>query len=242
MNERITYLVIGAAVGAAAGYFAGAVIDEIITQRQAASHDLIDWEDHEDYTHVPDAEDDDEEEKLIEVIPMAKEKSKKDPVDYGQYFADIGRPDIAALVEKYNGSKNVTEDDDEESMDADEYLEMEEILDESDEEDLDLVDPRIISLEEYANDSSHAHVILHYYDEDDILTDARRNPINKPEKLLGEDALVSFGELSEDEDIVYVRNAAKGAMYEVVRQNAFFQPPVEKKVKEQRDETEGDAQ
>lgn len=232
MNEKLTYYVIGSTIGAAVGYFTGAVIDEVITQRQAASHDLIDWEDREDYANFSEDEEDDEEIQ-IEVEPMSKKRLSKEPKDYGQYFAENGRPDLAALVDKYNGIK---EEEIEDVLSDEEDDEWETVEDEIEEDYIDMGDPRIISMSEYANDSNYAHVTLLYFDEDDILTDSKRNPINRPDNLLGEDALVSFGELSEDEDIVYVFNGQKNCMYEVVRQNGWFQPPPPKRIKESKDD------
>ena len=246
MNERLTYMVIGSVLGAAAGYFTGAVIDEVITQRQAASHDLIDWEDREDYANVPEADDDDQDLDQdpisYKVTSVSKNQKGINVTNYAEYFGEIDRPDLTALIEKYNGNPDQLSVESNEKIE-DRYEEEDwETVEDSVEEDADLGDPRIISVEDYSEDSVFAHVTLLYFDEDDVLTDSRRNPINRPEKLIGEDALVSFGEGSSDEDIVYVLNNEKGAMYEVVRQNDWFQPPLKSKMKkEERHEEEGDA-
>lgn len=239
MEQRMTYLIVGGTIGAATGWFVGAVIAEVLEQRALAAQvgdlDLFD----EVYEDEDESEDSDDEEESDHIIELKREKmSKREKTDYASYFRDLGRSDIADLVEKYNGDAVKAVDHFHDGPDPE--LEMVSEEDDWEEiEDVDSGDPRVISVADYADDTEHAHVTLLYF-EDDVLTDGKRNPIDRPEKLLGEEALLSFGELSNDPDIVYVRNSGKRAMYEVVRTNQdFTTKPILKK--EKHDAEEGDA-
>ncbi len=167
------------------------------------------------------------------------ENNKKKIKDYTQHFISQDRPDLAALAAKYNGDKEETEAISQVIMASEGSVS---ILDEEDDNIVDKLladgytdseidftvdekDPAIISVAEYANDDEYDHITLNYYD-DDVVTDEDDKPINRPETFLGEDALVSFGILSQDEDVVYVRNHTKKAMYEVVRTNKSYAAPV----------------
>ena len=77
-------------------------------------------------------------------------------------------------------------------------------------------DPGIISVQLYASEEEYIHRTLSYYT-DDVLTDERDIPINTPENFLPDYALTSFGVMSDDQDIVYIRNKSRMAMYEIVR-------------------------
>lgn len=77
---------------------------------------------------------------------------------------------------------------------------------------------QIISLEEYVEGGqSQEKRDLTYYEADDTLADEDEKIIADPDALIGSDALVSFGKLSTDPDIVYVRNTQVGEDYEVTR-------------------------
>lgn len=78
--------------------------------------------------------------------------------------------------------------------------------------------PRIISLGEYADSNKHFNkVTLTYYDKDDVLVNMDDEVLYNPERILGEDALVSFGKNSGDADSVYVRNPKLKTDYEIAR-------------------------
>ena len=77
---------------------------------------------------------------------------------------------------------------------------------------------RIISLEEYVNgEPSQQQRDLTYFESDDTLADEDEKIITDPDALIGSEALVSFGKLSSDPDIVYVRNTKTGEDFEVTR-------------------------
>lgn len=77
---------------------------------------------------------------------------------------------------------------------------------------------RIISLEEYVNgELSQQQRDLTYFESDDTLADEDEKIITDPDALIGSEALVSFGKLSTDPDIVYVRNTKTGEDFEVTR-------------------------
>ena len=206
---------IGAGIGAAIGLFIAQVIVDYIQMLEEPIPPWIDGTENDPTDHPEDD--------IKGTFPqrpneMAKKSNTK---NYTQYFLQSERPDLAALVAKYNSEDEIG-DDTRSITDADEdelveEVEFEKIEDQDDDSD----DPKIISMNEYANDDEFAHVTLQYFS-DDVVTDGKNHPIDRPEKFLGDDALVSFGELSEDEDIVYVRNIAKRCMYEVVRVNHPF--------------------
>ncbi|MFI5344389.1 MAG: hypothetical protein ACHQUC_09240, partial [Chlamydiales bacterium] len=65
-------------------------------------------------------------------------------------------------------------------------------------------------------ESSLDKVTLTYYDGDDVLSDVNEKMLSSSEEMIG-DALLHFGEQSEDPDIVYVRNIKLGCEYEIIR-------------------------
>ena len=80
--------------------------------------------------------------------------------------------------------------------------------------------PYPISVEEFMDDSEdYEKVSLTYYDEDSVLADDREQTINNAEYLVGEDALLMFGdsaaELFNDPNTVYVRNPKMRVDFEI---------------------------
>lgn len=79
-------------------------------------------------------------------------------------------------------------------------------------------DPYIITIDDYNTTNSHYDKItVTYYSEDDVLADENEEIISDPNSIIGEDALLNFGEGSDDADIVYVRNEKIAVDYEVIR-------------------------
>lgn len=222
MNHTVK-LLIGAAVGAGFGYFVGAVIVEIIKLKEESSVlDFYEDEENEDDLIEGKIEELKESNSIRRKELMGNKKLKTK--NYTEYFKNQDRPELAALAAKYNGGDlpNTIQDG---ILDNDLLKSR---MDEAIEEDFNQVedesevtDPSIISLAEFANAEGFDCMTLNYYD-DDVVTDEQDNPIYRPEQILGDEALVSFGELSEDEDVVYIRNLAKKAMYEVVRTNKEY--------------------
>lgn len=86
-------------------------------------------------------------------------------------------------------------------------------------------DPYIISEEEFFDDSvfpEFERETLIYYEEDDVLTTERDEVIYEVEETVGLDALSKFGELSSDDDTVYIRNVRFSLEYEVVRNKGSY--------------------
>lgn len=179
--------------------------------------------------------------KKLETNHKKIERVNKKVKDYTQHFISQDRPELAALAAKYNEGivVNTPAREGEEieglrdQVDDEEDLWLENESTDIDPDELNAAyigisekDPAIISVSEYANDDEYKHITLNYYD-DDVVTDEDDKPINRPETFLGDDALVSFGVLSQDEDVVYVRNHEKKAMYEVVRLNKSYAAPAQ---------------
>lgn len=94
-------------------------------------------------------------------------------------------------------------------------------------ESLDTEKPRIISRESYENEYLNFHKeSLVYFMKDNVLVDDRDEVIDNVEQILGSSALDSFGEGSEDDDIVYVRNTSMQCDFEVVRENMSYRENV----------------
>jgi hypothetical protein len=85
--------------------------------------------------------------------------------------------------------------------------------------------PYVVSLEEHvALRNSYGSEILMYYEEDDVLVSDEEDDVlpNHGADIIGEDALTSFGEASQDPDIVYIRNERVGIDYEVIRSHKSY--------------------
>jgi hypothetical protein len=78
--------------------------------------------------------------------------------------------------------------------------------------------PYVISVQEWhENDLSYEQITLTYWADDDVLADDGGKEVRKREEIVGEANLHRFGFLSEDADIVYVRNETMKADYEVTK-------------------------
>lgn len=222
MDTKFIKILVGAAIGGGMGYFVGSVAVEYIKAKEELPYP---WgEDHDN-------------EQEIEKEPITLDKKQKPDrprrvKNYTEHFK--GNPELAALAAKYNGEDvvaiKIKEDGGVETVDLDqidgvnlELISEDEFVGPTEHEQK---DPSIISEREFANEEEFAKITLNYYD-DDVLTDDHDTPLTRPEKFLGEDALVSFGELSEDEDVVYVRNNAKRTMYEIVRLHKNYAAPAD---------------
>jgi len=214
--NTLTKQLIGAAIGGAIGYFIGGVVVEVIALQQLKKYENWDWDGVQELT----------EEGPEEQGPLTMAKPKKR--NYTKHFTGDDRPELAALVAKYNGDPIEEKVDhiviDESTGGEEEYAVLSDGFEIYDEDEI-VSDIMVISLAEYAeNVPGYECMTLNYYD-DDVVTDEHDNPINRPEQILGEEALVSFGELSDDEEVVYVRNIPRKAMYEVVKTNKLYAAP-----------------
>lgn len=118
--------------------------------------------------------------------------------------------DEPAVVERRNifvNGQELTEDDYPEYDDAN----------------VDLTKPHIISKEaffENGNDDEQAQIT--YYAGDDVLADTDDSVITEADALVGNHNLKFFGHLSEDINIVYIRNPKKGLSFEVARSSGTY--------------------
>lgn len=90
-----------------------------------------------------------------------------------------------------------------------------------------LVEPFIISRDSFENEyEDFSKNSLVYFEDDDVLTDDHDEVILDVDKTIGTEALNNFGEGSDDEDIVYVRNLSSSCDYEIVREHTSYQENV----------------
>lgn len=76
-------------------------------------------------------------------------------------------------------------------------------------------EPYIITFEEYEADRKHDKRIITYLDREDMIVDEEYEPAEDGLEWVGRDNLENL-ELSNDEDVVYVRNDAMGTDFQVV--------------------------
>lgn len=88
-------------------------------------------------------------------------------------------------------------------------------------------DPCVITVEEFFEcTTNHDKLTLTYYEDDGVLVDENEEIIEDPNYTVGPDALVSFGEGSDDPEIVYVRNSRIGTDFEIVRLSKSYKDTV----------------
>jgi hypothetical protein len=79
--------------------------------------------------------------------------------------------------------------------------------------------PHVISDEDYYDDSNgYDKKILHYFSQDDLLTNEANEPIGI--ETVGEQALKRFGEF--EEDVVFVRDETKETDYQVIDEHVCY--------------------
>lgn len=97
------------------------------------------------------------------------------------------------------------------------YHEDDELPEDPPENDLQSEKPFVISREEF--DEGYPHfdkITITYYAEDDVLADEQDEIITDIEAVVGYDSLSRFGDMSDDDCVVYVRNGRLGADYEII--------------------------
>lgn len=78
--------------------------------------------------------------------------------------------------------------------------------------------PYIIDRDTFDHTNPHySKVTITYYAGDDILADDEENVVPDVELVVGHDALTSFGQDSDDPEVVLVRNELLGSDYEIIR-------------------------
>ncbi len=75
------------------------------------------------------------------------------------------------------------------------------------------------------NDVDYSQVSVTYFEEDDVLVDEKDQPIDAAEDLINSNNL-RFGHLSNDINIVYVRNESKALDFEVARSRGSYSKEV----------------
>ncbi len=142
---------------------------------------------------------------VIEEIKESEEQEKKTYVDYVKKYSpeeiikdkyyDMPYPDV--IDEDYHEDDGPPED--------------------PPENDLQYEEPFVISREEF--DEGYPHfdkITITYYEDDDVLADEQDEVIPDIDAVVGYDSLGRFGDMSEDDCVVYVRNGRLGADYEIV--------------------------
>lgn len=215
MNRNIALLV-GATAGGAAGYFVAAVIADYIEEKEIRDQAPVVVDEEEEQPT-----DDDEEESSSGKTTMSKKtknKPKREKVNYTTYFNSIDRPDLAALARKYNEGEDKTDRIDRVSATLVAFAES--TIFEDSKPSVDAI--TIISQDDFNNNPDDFEVVDLTYYADEIMIGEDDNIIPGPEDIVGDDALVSFGMLSGDPDIVYVRNPKTRALYEIVRMSVKY--------------------
>lgn len=214
MNNQTIKTMIGGLIGAGVGFLIG-------------DWYYVNYIYEEPYTLDPIEKFNERLKKVVEPKEL-KAKKKVKATNYTEHFKPNDLNDLNELAKKYRGEEDFDPGEQELLEGENEIIEMG-LQEDNEIEDTPIInaDPSIISIVEYANNDEYEHTTLHYY-EDDVLTDEDGAPIDNPEKFLGDEALISFGELSQDADTVYVRNRKFKAMYEVVRLNKPYSAPVQR--------------
>lgn len=186
--KKVAICTLGFAIGAGAGFALSSFIYDNVVE-------------DDEWLEGDEDEEEPEEQDVIETtLPDIRKKRDKKRKDYTtMYQTGQTKPDLEALV------KNIQEElEDEEPEELDESP--------------DPTKPYLITREGYEEEFlTHQKVIYHYYEDDDILTEAENEKIitANPEKFLGPDALDSFGKQEADPDFVHVRNEVLGVDYEI---------------------------
>lgn len=94
-------------------------------------------------------------------------------------------------------------------------------------------EPYVISFEQFCEENDkYDKITLTYFAEDDTLSDEDEEIFQDTKAILGDDWTSSFGEGSEDPDVVYVRNNKLQIDYEIVRNHGSYSEIVSGIVKE----------
>lgn len=82
--------------------------------------------------------------------------------------------------------------------------------------------PKIISAEAYSNLPAYIDQgVLYFYAYDEMLCDDNEEPIEEPERIVG-DALTKYGFIDNDERIIFVMNYALDTCYEIQKVDASW--------------------
>lgn len=162
--------------------------------------------------------------KQQEALKLTKMKTHEEP-----------KEDIKKLVEKYNNDGDEVnaiptdphewgliehdyEEPPDEDMEEDEYETY--LTKEVDPENDEII---LIRPSDYEQPKpGFKRTVLHWYNENEVLTDSKAKPIPNWEKIIGEDSVWQFGSFSDDPNIVYVVNKRLKGVYKVISHDAAF--------------------
>lgn len=83
--------------------------------------------------------------------------------------------------------------------------------------------PYVISVEEFMDDEPvYDKMTLTYYEADDILSDDNGKVVRSIDRVIGDQALINFGNRSDDNHVVYVRNEPLKTDYEVALEERAY--------------------
>lgn len=202
-NEKIYISVLGYGLGALVGWYTTKTYYQKKAEEEIESVKKI-------YNQKPDHKKFVEEMAKIEVEKnkiVDREMAKIKEED------EVVMTDYSRISKSYSPSKldDVPEEVSEDSLDDDYTVKGEDVE----------IEYGIVSVDSFQNDYPEFDKIsLTYYEELDILFDDRDQAIDDPD-LIDYQALKFFGYLSEDPQIVYVRNLNREADYEIIRKSGY---------------------
>jgi hypothetical protein len=87
--------------------------------------------------------------------------------------------------------------------------------------------PYVITTEEFSEGNDHYDKLtIYYYADDDTLVDDNEEIITDVIGTVGDQGLYSFGNGSDDPDVVYIRNEKRETDYEVICLNKSYSETV----------------
>lgn len=224
--RAFVYLTAGLGIGGAAGYFTTKKLLEAKYENELN----IQIQEVKDYYKLVRKEG---EYASPETVPVEYEQTT--PENYGDY------ENILEGLEYIEHSEEVVTEEEE----IDETEEEVEEVPESEykkEYNRNRNEPYIISVKEFMEDrEEYDKTTITYFEDDDVLCDEREEVIPNVEYTVGNEALIKFGELSEDKNIVYVRNERTSTDFEILRDRRSYAEVVlgykeEKGVKKMRED------
>lgn len=134
---------------------------------------------------------------------------------------------LSSMVRELGYTKNAFAEEEKEYQDGDLLTEEANDLATNGEE------PYVITTEQFSEEMlNFEKLTVYYYEDDDVLADEQEEVIPNVVEIVGEDNLTKFGYLSEDPEILYIRNEKMEVDYEVIRLSKSYQETVLKTKKE----------
>lgn len=235
-------ILLGAGVGAFVGYILGTILADQIAPEYYTDEELDELEQNKRetiaYAELTEKykEGSKPEKKLKPGLHINKDDGEKTNMGQKKNYAGMFEPKepLEKLVRKYNQGEVDDEEDyleDEEDYELVDNDEPSWEVEESDSNDFDEYEamrdetkPYFLSEDEYDdNATGFKQVILKYYEGDDVVTDENNLPLNgNVERVVGDEALISFGLFSSDFDVVHVCNPKLKGEYKIVRHSGAY--------------------